>query len=157
MPRFRSPLNNIRIASPCSANWDEMYGNERRRFCAECKLNVYNLSGMTKFDAENLITASEGRLCVRYFQRSDGSVITADCPVGWARLKKRAASVAGAVLSLMIAITAGLLSVAFLKSGVNYLKEVKQRIEPEPEPVLMGAIALSPERERSADSAKTSS
>lgn len=157
MPRFRSPLNNIRIASPCSANWDEMYGNERRRFCAECKLNVYNLSGMTKFDAENLITASEGRLCVRYFQRSDGSVITADCPVGWARLKKRAASVAGAVLSLMIAITAGLLSVAFLKSGVNYLKEVKQRIEPEPEPVLMGAIALPPERERSADSAKTSS
>jgi len=147
MQRFENPLDNIRIASPCSANWDEMYGNERRRFCAECKLNVYNLSGMKKFDAENLIAAGEGRLCVRYFRRTDGTVITADCPVGWERLKRRAASVAGAVFSLIIAISAGLLSVAFLKSGATYLREVRERVIPEPEPVLMGAIALPPDRE----------
>ncbi|MGD9589151.1 MAG: hypothetical protein AB7Q37_01195 [Pyrinomonadaceae bacterium] len=147
MAKFNSPLNKIRIASPCSANWDEMYGNERRRFCGECKLNVYNLSGMTKFDAENLIAAGEGRVCVRYFRRTDGTVITADCPVGWERLKRRAISVAGAVFSLFIAISAGLLSVAFLKSGATYLREVRERVVPKPEPVLMGAIAMPPEQD----------
>jgi hypothetical protein len=47
MARFDSPLNDLRIASPCSANWDEMVGDNRQRFCGDCKLNVYNLSGMT--------------------------------------------------------------------------------------------------------------
>ena len=62
MARFDSPLKNLKIASPCSANWDEMYGDERKRFCGECKLNVYNLSGMTHYDAENLLRNAEGRM-----------------------------------------------------------------------------------------------
>ena len=40
MSNFTNPLDNIRIASPCSANWDEMFGDERKRFCGDCKLNV---------------------------------------------------------------------------------------------------------------------
>ncbi|HMT07118.1 MAG TPA: hypothetical protein PKA82_03870, partial [Pyrinomonadaceae bacterium] len=87
MVKFDSPLNNINIASPCSSDWNEMYGDDRKRFCGECKLNVYNLSGMTKDEAEALITNAEGRLCVRLYRREDGSVITQDCPVGWAKVK----------------------------------------------------------------------
>ena len=75
---FDSPLNNVKIASPCSADWNEMYGDNRKRFCGDCKLNVYNLSGMTKTEAESLIINSEGRLCVRFYERADGSVITND-------------------------------------------------------------------------------
>jgi hypothetical protein len=41
MKESTNPLDKIKIASPCGANWDEMYGSERKRFCAECKLNVY--------------------------------------------------------------------------------------------------------------------
>ncbi|MBK9765573.1 MAG: hypothetical protein IPP63_00360 [Chloracidobacterium sp.] len=74
MSKFDSPLNDIKIASPCSADWNGMYGDERKRFCGECKLNVYNLSGMTKNEAERLVTNAEGRLCVRFYQRADGSV-----------------------------------------------------------------------------------
>ena len=48
MNKFTNPLDNIKIASPCSADWDAMIGNERSRHCGDCKLNVYNLSGMTK-------------------------------------------------------------------------------------------------------------
>ena len=80
-----SPLNNIKVASPCSANWDEMLGDDRKRYCGECKLNVFNLSGMTKMEAENLLLDSEGRVCVRFYRRSDGTVLTQDCPVGWAK------------------------------------------------------------------------
>jgi hypothetical protein len=34
MRRFDNPLDNIRIASPCSANWDEMFGDDRNAFAA---------------------------------------------------------------------------------------------------------------------------
>lgn len=131
MPKFDSPLSNVKIASPCSADWKEMYGDERKRFCSDCKLNVYNLSGMTKTEAESLILNAEGRLCVRFYQRADGSVITQDCPVGWAGVKHRTRVFATAACSLIMAILTGVFFVSLFSS-----KEI-------PEP-LMGAIAINP-------------
>lgn len=109
MSRFDSPLNNIKVASPCPANWDAMYGDERRRFCGECKLNVYNLSGMTREEAEQLVTNHEGRLCVRFYRRADGTVITQDCPVGWAKIKQRTRAAVTAAASLVMALFTGVL------------------------------------------------
>lgn len=108
MIRFSNPLDNIRIASPCSADWDEMIGNERARFCGQCKLNVYNLSSMTREEAELLIGRTEGRLCVRYFRRADGSVMTQDCPVGLRAIRRRMSHVARAVGSAVLGFLAGL-------------------------------------------------
>ena len=45
MAKFDNPLDNVRVASPCSVDWNEMIGDNRKRFCGDCKLNVYNLSG----------------------------------------------------------------------------------------------------------------
>lgn len=143
MSKFDSPLNNIKIASPCSANWDEMYGNERKRFCGDCKLNVFNLSGMTKNDAENLLMNSEGRMCVRYFQRSDGTILTADCPVGWAKVKDRLSVFTTAMFSLIIALAGGIFTVSFArKPGDAIRRLITPFATPTPryEP-LMGAIA----------------
>lgn len=109
MSRFNSPLSNIKVASPCPASWDAMYGDDRKRFCGECKLNVYNLSDMTTEEAEQLVTNHEGRLCVRFYRRADGSVITADCPVGWAKVKQRTRAAATAVASLVMALFTGVL------------------------------------------------
>ncbi len=75
-------LDNVTVARPCSAQWADMEGDERKRFCGACKLNVYNLSNMTRAEAEELIAKSEGRLCIRYFQRLDGTIMTQDCPLG---------------------------------------------------------------------------
>ena len=44
--------------------------------------NVYNLSDMTEEEALKLVEEREGRLCVRFYQREDGTVLTSDCPVG---------------------------------------------------------------------------
>ena len=144
MIRFDNPLGNVRIASPCSARWEDMYGDDRTRFCGECKLNVYNLSGMTDYDAENLFRLAEGRLCVRYYQRPDGTILTKDCPVGWARVKERVSVFAAAALSLVV----GLFGTLFLASTLFKKVELKGRVEslleradPRPEP-LMGAVAL---------------
>lgn len=108
MAKIDNPLNNIRVASPCSADWNRMAGDERKRFCGDCKMNVYNLSGMTKYDAENLLKNAEGRLCVRYFQRADGTILTKDCPVGWARVKRKMSAFATAVFALIVTITGGI-------------------------------------------------
>jgi hypothetical protein len=117
MAKFESPLNNIKIASPCSVNWDEMYGNERKRFCGDCKLNVYNLSEMTRDEAENVIMGTEGRLCVKFYKRADGSILTQDCPVGWAKVKQRAQVVATAAFSLILSLFGGLLFASFFSKG----------------------------------------
>ncbi len=82
-------LANVRIASPCSGRWAEMTGDQRARFCGQCQKHVYNLSDMTAEAAANLIREKEGSLCVRFYRRSDGTMLTADCPVGAAAVMRR--------------------------------------------------------------------
>ena len=89
MARFKHPLNHVEVAAPCKADWDQMIGSEQMRFCGQCSLNVYNLSGMMKDEAESLIARNEGRLCVRFYRRTDGSIITRDCPVGLRAIRDR--------------------------------------------------------------------
>ncbi|HEX7723940.1 MAG TPA: hypothetical protein VF397_17385 [Pyrinomonadaceae bacterium] len=89
MARFKHPLNHVEVAAPCKADWDQMIGSEQMRFCGQCNLNVYNLSGMTKDEAESLIARNEGRFCVRFYRRTDGSIITRDCPVGLRAIRDR--------------------------------------------------------------------
>ena len=96
-----SLLDNVRIASPCKADWSAMKGNDRVRFCAQCKLNVYNLSGMDREKAEELVRGAEGRLCVRFWKRADGTMITRDCPKGLNVRQRRIAWVMLAVLGLL--------------------------------------------------------
>ena len=92
-------LDQVRVASPCNASWDEMLGDERVRFCMSCEKNVYNLSAMARDEAERLLQERVGKdLCVRFYQRADGTIMTEDCPVGVKkkRRKKLALAVAGA-------------------------------------------------------------
>lgn len=119
MSRFYSPLDNVRVASPCSADWDSMYGDDEKRFCKECKLNVYNLSGMTREDAERLITNGEGRLCIRFYRRQDGTIVTQDCPVGWTKIKQRTRVYATAALSMLMALLTGLFFVSLFRGGAQ--------------------------------------
>jgi len=108
MPRFTNRLKHVRVASPCKSDWDQMIGTDRVRFCGQCSLNVYNLSAMTRDEAESLIAANEGRLCVRFYRRGDGSIISQDCPVGLRAVRQRISSVTKAVASAALAILASL-------------------------------------------------
>ncbi|WP_437757232.1 hypothetical protein [Sorangium sp. So ce1389] len=100
-------LDSLRVASPCTASWDEMAGDDRVRFCQHCEKNVYNLSEMPREEAERLVRAAAGDLCVRLYQRADGTVLTADCPVGVNRRRIRnmtAAAVGGGLLAAGMAL-----------------------------------------------------
>ncbi len=91
-------LDNLRVASPCSASWAGMEGDDKVRFCGQCDKNVYNLSAMTTVEAQSLIAEKEGELCIRLYRRKDGTVINADCPVGVRR--KRVTRFAAAAMAL---------------------------------------------------------
>lgn len=69
----------VQISSPCNVPWDSLLGDERVRHCGACRQNVYNIAAMHRRDALQLITASEGRLCLRILRRPDGTVVTSDC------------------------------------------------------------------------------
>lgn len=84
-------LDDIRIASPCDASWEAMKGDDRVRFCGSCQKNVFDLSSMGREDAEALIERTEGRVCVRFYRRRDGTVLTQDCPVGLRAVRRRLA------------------------------------------------------------------
>jgi hypothetical protein len=81
-----------------------MEGDDRVRFCRECNLNVYNLSGMTRREAESLVAGASVRLCARFYRRADGTMLTKDCPVGLRALRRRASLAAGAVLTATLSL-----------------------------------------------------
>ena len=87
-----SILDRIEVASPCPAAWEDMRGDERSRFCGECRLNVYNIAAMSRQEAEALILAKEGRLCARIYRRTDGTILTSDCPVGLRAVRMKLAA-----------------------------------------------------------------
>ena len=66
-------LGSVRVASPCKASWDKMEGDYRVRSCEACQHKVYNLSAMSRAEAETLVAGTEGRLCVRFYRRPDGT------------------------------------------------------------------------------------
>ena len=88
-------LDNIRVATPCRVSWDGMTGDERVRACGDCKKSVYNISNLTRDEAHALIVEKEGKLCVRYYQRHDGTILLKDCSVGVGRKRKRTMVAAG--------------------------------------------------------------
>jgi hypothetical protein len=99
-------LDQLQIASPCPASWEEMQGDNRARFCTLCDKHVYNFAAMTAEEGLALVKEKEGNLCGRLYRRRDGTVLTADCPVGWAahlrRLRRRCVYTAIAGLLLVL-------------------------------------------------------
>ena len=99
-------LSNLQIASPCPADWNKMVGDERVRHCAECNLNVYNLSAMTERQVQELIAGSRGnRLCARLYRRADGTVLTQDCPWSFRVLTRKISRLATTVLAAIMGVT----------------------------------------------------
>jgi hypothetical protein len=102
-------LRDVRVAAPCHESWDAMPGTERTRSCERCQHKVYNLSELTSTEAETLLRTSEGRLCVRFYRRADGTVLTKDCSVGVASRRQRRIAQAVAGVAAAVGSAAALL------------------------------------------------
>jgi hypothetical protein len=117
-------LENIQIASPCEADWSEMTGDDRTRFCGSCSKHVYNIASMTAEEATSLIVETEGRVCLRVYKRADGTVLTSDCPVGLAKV--------GPGRRVRRALALGLVLPALAVAGVTAKGFTSRRIDPFP-------------------------
>jgi hypothetical protein len=152
MGRAMVSLEMVRVASPCTADWDEMHGDDRVRFCGQCNLNVYNLSGMEREEAEELISGREGRLCVRLLVRHDGTVLTQDCPVGLRALRKKLWKGLAAAASLAFALLFGTpraeAAPAPLPKKTRTTQTAAPKVSPSPERLveIMGGCSAPPAR-----------
>lgn len=106
-----SLLDNAVIASPCSMKWDSMIGGDRERSCSGCSRTIYNISDMTKTEAEAFLRKSGSAECVTFYRRQDGTIMTDDCPRALRRLRDRcrfAVKVAAGFLAFVLSIPAAL-------------------------------------------------
>jgi hypothetical protein len=146
------PLSKISIASPCTAAWDDMEGDDTTRFCGQCSKYVYNLSEMAEADAQALVDEREGKICARFYQRPDGTMLTDDCPVGVSAARKRIALISGGVAGAVLFAIVGFLTVGAVlaggeennhrgrrPAGWNPIARVRDWFFP-PQPMVMGEI-----------------
>jgi hypothetical protein len=131
--RTPATLDQIQIASPCNARWEDMEGGQRARFCGQCRKHVFNLSAMTRAEVETLVQEKEGRFCGRFFRRADGTLLTADCPTEQRRRRNRLSQGAGTLF-------AALLFFFGLRASVRS-QEANQHAKA---PALLGDVAVAP-------------
>ena len=151
-----SPLR-LKVASPCTADWNTMEGDDHCRFCSLCRKNVYNLEGLSEPEIRELTSSQDSPICARFFQRADGTVLTSNCPVGAAdsrrRIRKRITA-----LAFVGFIAAGIANCARASSSETkagspllvsqWINEVKQYLglgvttAPQDEEILMGEICI---------------
>jgi RNA 3'-terminal phosphate cyclase len=106
-------------------SWEAMTGDDRVRLCEQCNLHVYNISEMTRKQAEALIAKTEGRICGRLYRRADGTVLTKDCPVGLRALRRRVSKAAGAAITALFSLCVSVM-------GQNSSQTDKSRQSSEP-------------------------
>lgn len=128
------PLEQIKVASPCHADWDEMTGTGQVRFCQGCRKNVYNLSEMIRAEAEALVEEKEGRLCVRFYTRADGTMLTQDCPVGLRAVRYRRAKKFSYAAALLLSCGTGLLRGNGTAQAVTTVKSSACAVKPPVKP-----------------------
>jgi len=76
-----------------------MTGNEEARHCTHCHQNVYNLSELTRAQAEELVRSANARLCLRYLRRADGTMLLRDGAVAYRPTRLIAAGLAALALT----------------------------------------------------------
>lgn len=129
-------LDKVQIASPCGESWADMTGDDKARYCGKCEKHVYNLSAMTREEAELVMLEKEGNLCVRLYRRKDGTVITADCPVGVRRKRLRLVGVLTVSAAAVAAgVSAALLSQSHCSTAVQGAMMAMPTETAEPTPV----------------------
>jgi hypothetical protein len=135
-------LSRVRVASPCAESWEAMPGGARVRSCERCQHKVYNLSEMTAAEAARLVQEAEGRLCVRFYRRADGTMLTRDCPVGLRAVRMRAARALSAAFASVALLFGVALAGKSRSEQPTFVRWVLNRIDPEPVRPLMGAMPL---------------
>ncbi len=105
MTRKTNRLELLQIPKPCPSDWEKMMGDDRKRFCIACHKYVYNLSAMSRREAEALIEDSQGKVCARFTRLADGQVITHEPPIILHHINRRPSPIAAAIVTAMLSLS----------------------------------------------------
>jgi hypothetical protein len=129
----------LEVVAPCSEDWNQMSGGDDIRFCGKCRQNVYNLSELTESQASELV---QGPVCVRFFHRGDGTVITRKCSPMMEAARRRLVSLAAGTLAVLPLAVGFWGSVAWLRKLVNRDDPGSGRTTGGPRPMMGEAVAV---------------
>lgn len=130
--KTQSVLERVRVAAPCNARWEDMEGDERKRFCGQCRKNVFNFSAMTGLEVEALLRQTDGRICGRFYRRPDGRMLTTDCPAGVQRRRRNRLARFGSAFVAMV---------TFFLTGCSQRRETETKMGQVATP-LMGDVCV---------------
>lgn len=102
-----TPLPILSITTPCTVPWNVMHGDDRVRYCGQCRRQVFDLTNLTSAEVADLLGDGGSLPCVAFYSRADGRVVTADCSLSirertWKWLRRRAAWAAAVFASLFL-------------------------------------------------------
>ena len=100
----RDLSRQLEVKTPCSANWNQMSGNDKVRFCEHCQLTVNDLTSLTPKRIRRLIAKLQGRLCVRYHRGSDGKPLISQAPMKLHQISRRVSRVAAGVFTATLSL-----------------------------------------------------
>jgi hypothetical protein len=104
MTTRKTLLDRVEIVSPCTADWNAMQGTDEVRFCSECRKYVYNLSEMTRREAEALLSTRRNQMCARLLRDLERQTITLESLPPIRLMSWKPGPVANAIVSALISI-----------------------------------------------------
>ncbi len=93
------------IEKPCPANWDDIKGDEKKRYCEHCQLHVHNLSAMTPNEQRDILFPGNTRNCISYVARANARAVDSE---SWLKIQSASwlprwlATIVAALTSLCI-------------------------------------------------------
>lgn len=79
--KTNEPLDNLTLSYSCPVAWNNMDGNERERLCKQCDKKVYNISNLSRSEANSFLLSKAGKeTCYSFYLRADGTIKTDNCP-----------------------------------------------------------------------------
>ena len=75
-----------------------MEGDAKRRFCSECQHHVHNLSAMSERERADFVAQAQGRVCIAYVLRPDGTMVIT---TWWTRLAMPFRRVGYAIMAVL--------------------------------------------------------
>jgi hypothetical protein len=124
---------DIRIATPCSVDWESMNPRATGRFCGDCKKVVHDLSSLGEAAAKRLLASAPAELCVRYLHDEYGNVWFRDTSLlSPANLRKKAAGLAALAVAPLLTACMGAYVGEYEEPGPD--THTAQRASPEVEP-----------------------
>ena len=63
---MKNEINNIKLQSACSQNWNGMTACESGRFCASCQNTIFDFTDKNQSEFDTIYRQNEGKVCGRF-------------------------------------------------------------------------------------------